>query len=93
MAFKLTYTDGQESDYDDDTVWEVEAGVLKMGREEGKWTVLLSPSHWAVVEIPGAQERKDDEGTNEKDGKDAKDAKDAKGADQRDEDDSDDKSD
>ena len=88
MAFKLTYTDGQESDYDDDTVWEVEAGVLKMGREEGKWTVLLSPSHWAVVEVAGAQERKDDDGKNEKDAKDAKDA------DQRDddEDDSDDKS-
>jgi hypothetical protein len=84
MAFKLTYTDGQESDYDDDTVWEVEAGVLKMGREEGKWTVLLSPSHWAVVEVEGAQERKDD-GKDEKDGKDA---------DERDEheDDSDDKS-
>jgi hypothetical protein len=83
MAFKITYTDGQESDYDDDTVWEVEAGVLKMGREEGKWTVLLSPSHWAVVEVAGSQERKDgDGGKNEKD------------ADQRDddEDDSDDKS-
>jgi hypothetical protein len=78
MAFKLTYTDGQESDYDDDTVWEVEAGVLKMGREEGKWTVLLSPSHWAVVEVAGAQERKDD-------GKDADEQDD-------DEDDSDDKS-
>jgi hypothetical protein len=56
-----------------------------MGREEGKWTVLLSPSHWAVVEVAGAQERKDDDGKNEKD------------ADQRDddedEDDSDDKSD
>jgi hypothetical protein len=84
MAFKLTYTDGQESDYDDDTVWEVEAGVLKMGRDEGKWTVLLSPSHWAVVEVAGAQERKDD-------GKDEKDDTDADQQDD-DEDDSDDKS-
>jgi hypothetical protein len=86
MAFKLTYTDGQESDYDDGTVWEVEAGVLKMGREEGKWTVLLSPSHWAVVEVAGAQERNDgDDGKNEKD-TDQQD-------DDEDEDDSDDKSD
>ncbi len=89
MAFKLTYTDGQESDYDDDTVWEVEAGVLKMGREEGNWTVLLSPSHWAVVEVAGAQERKDGD-----DGKDEKDGKKGKDADPQDdgEDDSDDKS-
>ena len=53
MAFKLTYLDGQESDYDDDTVWEVDDGVLKLGKEEGKWSVLLSPSHWAVIELGG----------------------------------------
>ncbi|MBV8349131.1 MAG: hypothetical protein JOZ49_16870 [Mycolicibacterium sp.] len=51
MAFKLTYTDGQEDDYDDATKWEVESGVLKMGREHGKWTVLVSPSHWATIEV------------------------------------------
>ncbi|MET0451174.1 MAG: hypothetical protein ABW137_05000 [Mycobacterium sp.] len=55
MAFKLTYSDGQESDHGDDTVWEIDNGVLKMGREEGKWTVLLSPSHWAVIELGGAK--------------------------------------
>lgn len=60
MAFKLTYSDGQETDYDDDTKWEVDNGVLKMGREAGKWTVLLSPSHWATLEIAQAQD-KDDE--------------------------------
>jgi hypothetical protein len=70
MSFKLTYSDGQESDYGDDTVWEVEAGVLKMGREQGNWTVLLSPSHWAVVEVGGAQQRKDDDGKKDTDGKD-----------------------
>lgn len=32
MAFKLTYSDGQETDYDDDTAWEVDDGILKMGR-------------------------------------------------------------
>src|SRR5215217_2756136 len=57
MAFKLTYTDGQESDYDDDTKWEVDDGVLKMGREEGKWTVLMSPSHWATIELVAGKAR------------------------------------
>jgi hypothetical protein len=51
MAFKLTYSDGQETDYDDSTKWEIEAGVLKMGREAGKWMVLVSPSHWATIEV------------------------------------------
>ncbi len=60
MAFKLTYSDGQESDYDDDTVWEVDDGVLKLGRKEGHWSVLLSPSHWAVIEVGGAESSDDD---------------------------------
>jgi hypothetical protein len=51
MAFKLTYSDGQEDDYDDSTQWVVEDGVLKMGREAEKWTVLVSPSHWATIEV------------------------------------------
>lgn len=65
MAFKLTYSDGQETQYDDDTAWEVDDGVLKMGRQEGEWTVLVSPSHWAVIEVAGARlhddESKDDD--------------------------------
>jgi hypothetical protein len=61
MTFKLTYSDGQETDYDDDTAWEVDDGVLKMGRKEGDWTVLVSPSHWAVIEVGGASLHKDDE--------------------------------
>jgi hypothetical protein len=65
MAFKLTYSDGQESQHDDDTVWELDDGVLKLGREKGKWSVLLSPSHWAVLEL-GGQARDGDGG----DGKD-----------------------
>jgi hypothetical protein len=55
MTFKLTYSDGQETDYDDDTAWEVDDGVLKMGRKDGAWTVLVSPSHWAVIEVGGAE--------------------------------------
>ncbi|MDT5143805.1 MAG: hypothetical protein QOE52_2152, partial [Mycobacterium sp.] len=43
MAFKLTYSDGQATDYDDSTKWEVENGVVKLGREAGKWTVFVSP--------------------------------------------------
>ena len=61
MAFKLTYTDGQEAEYDDDTAWEVDDGVLKMGRKEGDWTVLVSPSHWAVIEVSGGDDEPDDE--------------------------------
>ena len=51
MAFKLTYSDGQETQHDDDTVWEIDDGVLKLGRKKGHWSVLLSPSHWAVIEL------------------------------------------
>ncbi|UXA17226.1 hypothetical protein [Mycobacterium sp. SMC-4] len=53
MAFKLTYSDGQESQHGDDTVWEIDDGVLKLGRKDGQWSVLLSPSHWAVLELSG----------------------------------------
>jgi hypothetical protein len=64
MAFKLTYTDGQESDYDDGTKWKVEDGVLKLGREEGNWSVFVSPGHWATIEIgkgtKDTKEKKDD---------------------------------
>ena len=61
MAFKLTYSDGQESQHDDNTVWELDDGVLKLGKEKGKWSVLLSPSHWAVLELGGSSEKKDDD--------------------------------
>jgi hypothetical protein len=59
MAFKLTYTDGQADDYDDATKWAVDGGVLKMGREPGKWTVLVSPSHWATVELVADKDQDD----------------------------------
>jgi hypothetical protein len=64
MTFKLTYSDGQETDYDDDTAWEVDDGVLKMGRKDGDWTVLVSPSHWAVIEVGGAELHQDDDGAD-----------------------------
>ena len=57
MAFKLTYSDGQATDYDDSTKWEVENGVVKMGREAGKWTVFISPSHWATLELVASKDR------------------------------------
>ncbi len=68
MAFKLTYSDGHETDYDDSTKWEVEDGVLKLGREEGKWSVLLSPSHWATLEI--ASDKDDDSNEDSDDDED-----------------------
>jgi hypothetical protein len=72
MAFKLTYTDGQESDYDDGTKWDVDGGVLKLGREDGEWTVFVSPSHWATIEIG-----KDNSVTKDTKDTDAKDKNDA----------------
>lgn len=80
MAFKLTYSDGHETEYDDNTKWEVENGVLKMGREAGKWTVLLSPSHWATVELVQAKDgdkgKEKDEDKDESEDKDKDEAKD-----------------
>jgi hypothetical protein len=60
MAFKLTYSDGQATDYDDSTNWEVENGVVKLGREAGKWTVLVSPSHWATLELDTGKKKEKD---------------------------------
>jgi hypothetical protein len=77
MTFKLTYTDGQEADYDDDTAWEVDDGVLKLGRKEGDWTVLVSPSHWAVIEVGGADLYQKDEGTADSGEDDESDADDS----------------
>ena len=57
MAFKVTYTDGQADNYGGATKWAVEGGVLKMGRELGNWTVLVSPSHWATIEVVSDKER------------------------------------
>ena len=63
MAFKLTYSDGQSTDYDDSTKWEIDTGVVKLGRDEGDWTVFVSPSHWATLELDTG---KDQNGGNEK---------------------------
>ena len=67
MAFKLTYSDGQETDYDDSTQWEVEDGVVKMGRESGRWTVFISPSHWATLEIVAGKDRDKERGDGHED--------------------------
>jgi len=89
MAFKLTYIDGQEDTYDDDTKWEVDEGVLKLGRGDGDWSVLVSPGHWATIELGKGKKSKDD--NKSKDDGEAKDkAKDTgkdKGKDSDDEDD------
>jgi len=73
MAFKLTYTDGQESDYDDGTKWDVDGGVLKLGREDGDWTVFVSPGHWATIELTKKNDKKekdDKDGNEDKNGND-----------------------
>jgi hypothetical protein len=61
MAFKLTYSDGQSTDYDDSTKWEVDSGVVKLGRDEGDWTVFVSPSHWATLELDTGNEKNSDD--------------------------------
>jgi hypothetical protein len=74
MAFKLTYRDGQEDDYDDSTAWAVEGGVLKMGHKADKWTVLVSPSHWATIEVQpekSSGDQKEDDSERDKHGKSA----------------------
>lgn len=67
MAFTLTYSDGQVSQHGDDTVWEIDDGVLKLGRKKGQWSVLLSPSHWAVLEFVGRSEDDESEKSEKKD--------------------------
>jgi hypothetical protein len=79
MAFKLTYSDGQSTDYDDKTKWEVDNGVVKMGRDEGDWTVFVSPSHWATLELNPASDKDD-----KKDKKSDDDKKDNKSDDDKD---------
>ena len=67
MAFKLTYSDGQSTDYDDSTKWEVDNGVVKMGHDDGDWTVFVSPSHWATLELAtGKDNKKSDDDKDEK---------------------------
>jgi len=71
MAFKLTYSDGQATSYDDGTEWEVDNGVVKLGREAGKWTVFVSPSHWATLELEtGQDEHKDEDKQDKQDNQD-----------------------
>jgi hypothetical protein len=70
MAFKLTYSDGQSTDYDDSTKWEIDTGVVKLGRDEGDWTVFVSPSHWATLELDTG---KDSNGGGDKNSNDDKD--------------------
>jgi hypothetical protein len=88
MAFKLTYSDGQSTDYDDSTKWELDNGVVKMGRDEGDWTVFVSPSHWATLELNTGGDKKSGDSKDEKsdDDKDKKsdDDKDKKSDDDKD---------
>ena len=92
MAFKLTYSDGQSTDYDDSTKWEVDNGVVKLGRDEGDWTVFVSPSHWATLELDTGQDKgnADDKKSDDKKSDDKK-SDDKKSDDKKSDDDGDDK--
>lgn len=97
MAFKLTYSDGHETEYDDSTKWEVENGVVKMGRESGQWTVFLSPSHWATLELTAGKGEDESKGKDEDqdrdEGKDKEKDKDKDKDEDKDQDDDKDKED
>jgi hypothetical protein len=82
MAFKLTYSDGQSTDYDDSTKWEVDNGVVKLGHDDGDWTVFISPSHWATLELSTGDD-KDKKSDDDKDNK-SDDDKDKKSDDDKD---------
>ena len=42
-----------------------------MGRESGEWTVLVSPSHWATIEVRTEKDdRKDKDRGKDKDDED-----------------------
>lgn len=58
MAFTVRYADGTVTDYDDKTKWTIEQGVLKMGAAEGKWTFLVSPSHWLTIDTDPPKPKK-----------------------------------
>ena len=92
MAFKLTYIDGQEDTYDDDTKWEVDDGVLKLGRGDGDWSVLVSPGHWATIEL-GKGKKDKDETKDEKKAENKDETKDKAKSDDKDEDKDEDDSD
>lgn len=92
MAFKLTYSDGHETEYDDSTKWEVEDGVLKLGREAGKWTAFLSPSHWATLELVAGKDR-DKEDKDQHKGKHEEDDEDEDNEDDKDDEDDEDEDD
>ncbi|MEZ0342004.1 hypothetical protein ACAG25_18715 [Mycobacterium sp. pV006] len=87
MAFKLTYSDGQESEHGDDTVWDLDDGVLKLGKKKGEWSVLLSPSHWAVLELVTSSDKSDDSDDDDDDSDDDKKSKDSEDDKKKDDDD------
>src|SRR5277367_5064710 len=74
MAFKLTYSDGQSTDYDDSTKWEVDNGGVKMGRDDGDWTAFVSQSHGATVQLHTGKENDNDNGGDKQKKDDDKDS-------------------
>jgi hypothetical protein len=59
--------------------------VLKLGREDGEWTVFVSPGHWATIEVVKGNEKDRDDAQDEAKDKDDS-AKDEKEDDKEDED-------
>lgn len=50
MAIRVTFTSGHETFYDDEVIWELEHGVLKLGLQRGKWDNIISPSAWHYID-------------------------------------------
>ena len=77
MAFKLTYTDGQESDYDDGTKWDVDGRSSQAGpRGRGVDGFRLPGSLGHDRDRQRQRNDKKDRRKTDKDEKDDKDDKD-----------------
>jgi hypothetical protein len=50
MAIRVTFATGHENFYDDQVIWELEQGVLKIGSQRGKWDNIISPSAWHYID-------------------------------------------
>lgn len=52
MAFTVTYTDGNVTEYDDRTWWDVtDGGLLRIGVRKGIPDLLVSPGGWSTISL------------------------------------------
>jgi hypothetical protein len=54
MAFMVVWADGTQNFFDDETQFEIDAGVLELGPVGGEWVHYISPRQWKLVDTQGA---------------------------------------